>query len=569
MLRPVYTEPANCQDCYKCVRECPVKAIRIENNKANIIDERCVYCGHCTRVCPTKAKKIRDGLARARMTLFKHPKVYLSLAPSYIGEFPKVKYTTLVSAIKELGFAGVSETALGAEIVTDRTDSFLDNAPKNLYIGSACPVVVEYIRKYAPHYTQQITPIQSPMLAHAKMLKELYGEDTKVVFAGPCVAKKMEADRHPDLIDVAITFKELHRWFEDEGIDLEHEQWTSATEGFVPYHSKQGNLYPMENGMLMGMKQREHKVSGMAFSGLENIASVLRDIPEEAYHNSIFLELLSCEGGCINGPGKLSSLSPAIKRYRVVHQDEVERPHEFDCKHIDLGETFEKDPGIQPANYSEKQIMEALVRVGKKSREDELNCSSCGYDSCRDFATALIENRAEENMCASYMRQIAHDKATVLLQKIPAGVILVNSDLRIVDMNAQCADMLGTKIQGMYKALPGLSNVKLKSVVSLEPLFSNVLTTGKEIKERQVKEGDNLLIVSIFNIQPHHLVFGLLQNLQDPDVRKEWLIEKTREVMKNHLDTVQKVAGILGENAAFTDATLRAVIEAYDDSESL
>lgn len=567
MLKPVYTEPENCQDCYKCVRECPVKAIRIENNKANIIDERCVYCGHCTRVCPTKAKKIRDGLTQARLTLRRNPKVYLSLAPSYIGEFPHVSYATLVKAIKELGFSGVSETALGAEMVSDKTTGFLAEAKKNIYISSACPVVVEYIRKYAGAYVNQITPVQSPMIAHAKLLKKHYGDDCKIIFAGPCIAKKMEADQNDSLIDVAITFRELHKWLEEEGIDLQHERWTQSDENFVPYPSRQGSLYPVENGMLMSMEKENSRISYMAFSGLRNIADILKNIPPDAYNQTIFLELLACEGGCINGPGKLNTNSLAVKRYKVLHQNKELEPQEQGYREIELYMDIQKDPHIRKKSYSEEEIAQALFRVGKTTREDELNCSSCGYDTCRDFATAMIENRAEENMCASYMRKIAHDKATVLLQKIPAGIILVNSDLRIVDMNRQCATILGEDVIEMYNALPGLENVKLKNISNFENIFRNVLVTGKDIKERQVKEGNQSLIISIYSIQPHHLVFGLLQNLQDPSVRKEWLLDKTREVMKNHLETVQKVAGLLGENAAFTDATLRAVIAAYDDKE--
>lgn len=214
MLRPVYTEPENCQDCYKCIRECPVKAIRIENNKASIIAERCVYCGHCTQVCPTGAKKIRDGLTRAKLVVSKHPgKMYMSLAPSYVSEFGDIPVGRLISAIKRLGFAGVSETALGAELVTAETERFLAAAPEGVYLSSACPVVVDYIRKYAPELTANITPIVSPMIAHAKILKELYGDDIKIIFAGPCIGKKSEADTYGGLVEVAITFKDLRTWF--------------------------------------------------------------------------------------------------------------------------------------------------------------------------------------------------------------------------------------------------------------------------------------------------------------------------------------------------------------------
>ena len=567
MLKPIYTEPENCQDCYKCIRECPVKAIRIEDNKAYVIEERCVYCGHCTQICPTGAKKIRDGLTWAQLTLRRHKKVYLSLAPSYISEFVGVSPFNLIAAIKQLGFTGVSETALGAELVSARTEDFLNTEDKNIYISSACPVVVEYVRKYTPQYVPNITPIVSPMLAHAKMLKKLYGDDIKVIFAGPCVGKKLEADTFRDLIDVAITFRDLKAWFEREKIDLQDDSLSVFEEDFVPYRSKLGSRYPIEGGMLQGLHKLDKRVFSMAFSDLSTIKDVFKNIEPDSYSDSIFLELLACKGGCVNGPAKLNTISPAIKHYGVIQHSDMSDPVD-DFKDLDLKLVYTEDTQIEKTEYSEEEIKQALVRVGKISKDDELNCSSCGYDSCRDFAKAMLESRAEDNMCASYMRKIAHDKATVLLQKIPAGVLLVNSDLKIVDMNEYCATSLGENIAEMYEAYPGMEGVALKNICSFENLFKTALATGKEIKERQIREKDKTWTLSIYNIQPHKLVFGLIQNLQNPSVKKEWILEKTKEVIKNHMSTVQQVAGLLGENAAFTDATLRAVIDVYNKDEN-
>lgn len=569
-LRPVYTEPANCQDCYKCIRECPVKAIRIENNKASIIDERCIYCGHCTQVCPTGAKKIRDGLTRAKLTLTQSPKVILSLAPSYVSEFEGIPSSVLIAAIKRLGFTNVSETALGAEIVSDRTEKFLENAENGVYISSACPVVVEYIRKYAPEHVRNITPLISPMLAHAKMLKQLYGDDTKIVFAGPCIGKKMEADYFNNLVDVAITFKDLKTWFEKSEINLANIVPDQPDAKFVPYRSGLGAYYPIEGGMLKGLHENKKTIHNMAFSELSTVKDVLKELNPHRENDSIFLELLACKGGCINGPAKLNHLSPALKRYEIIQKSDLGDPRD-DFKNIDLQILYCKDTHFYEHTYAEEEIKQAMAAVGKTGPEDELNCSGCGYDSCRDFAIAMLEGRAEENMCVSYMRTIAHDKANVLLQKIPAGVLLVNSDLKVVDMNQCCATLLGEDIMSIYEVSPGLCGVSLKNICSYEDLFRAVLTTGKEVIERQVREENRTWIISIYNIQPHRLVFGLLQDLREPYVRKEWMLEKTQEVIKKHMETVQQVACLLGENAAFTDATLRTVMEAYkkDDQKPL
>ena len=234
-----------------------------------------------------------------------------------------------------------------------------------------------------------------------------------------------------------------------------------------------------------------------------------------------------------------------------------------DLSALDIRHRFET-ASCTDAPHTEEEIKEALAAVGKNCPEDELNCSGCGYDSCRDFALALLEGRAEENMCVSYMRRVAHDKATVLLQKIPAGVLLVDQRLKISDMNQFCANLLGEEIGMIYEASPGLQGVDLEEVCSFTDLFRTVLTTGKEIKERQIREGDKIWLLSVYNIQSHHLVFGILQDLREPFVRQEWMLEQTQEVIRKYMSTVQQVACLLGENAAYTDTTLRSVMAATE-----
>lgn len=562
-LKPIYTEPDNCQDCYKCVRECPVKAIQIENNKAYIIEKRCIYCGHCTQVCPTGAKKIRDGVSRVRLALQNYPRVILSLAPSWVSEFEDVEARQLIAAIRKLGFMAVSETAIGAELVSERTTGYLEQSAPGVYISSACPVVVEYIRKYSTEHIDAITPLLSPMLAHAKILKQHYGNDTKIIFAGPCICKKLEADNFRDLVEVAITFKDLKGWLEKEKIAPELLP-TSEEDHFVPWSAGLGSLYPIEGGMLPGVKEEKKKIIKMAFSDLSNIKDVIKNLNTHRDRDSIFLELLACKGGCINGPAKLSQNSLAIKRYNIQkHRPLAAEGEADDLSGIDIGCRFET-ASCANAQHTEEEVKQALSAVGKNSPEDELNCSGCGYDSCRDFALAMLEGRAEENMCVSYMRKVAHDKATVLLQKIPAGVLLVDHELKISDMNSFCANLLGEEVQLVYEACPGLAGVELEEVCTFSDLFRAVLTTGKEIRERQLRDRDKIWLLSIYNIQPHRLVFGILQDLREPYVRQEWMLEQTREVIRKHMATVQEVACLLGENAAYTDATLRAVMQATE-----
>lgn len=565
-LKPIYTEPDNCQDCYKCVRECPVKAIRIEDNKAYIIENRCIYCGHCTQVCPTGAKKIRDGVSRARLTLQYTPRVILSLAPSWVSEFENIDATQLIAAIRRLGFMAVSETAIGAELVSARVSEYLDQSDPGVYISSACPVVMEYIRKYSTEHISSVTPLLSPMLTHARILKQHYGNDIKIIFAGPCICKKLEADNFRDLIEVAITFKDLKGWMEKENV-LPETLSPTAEDHFVPWSAGLGTLYPIEGGMLPGVKEEKKRIIKMAFSDLSNIKDVIKNLQTRREKDTIFLELLACKGGCINGPAKLSQTSLAIKRYNIQNQRSLPAfGQPDDLSTIDIRTTYRADC-CSDAPHSEEEIKQALAAVGKTCPEHELNCSGCGYDTCRDFALAMLEGRAEENMCVSYMRKVAHDKATVLLQKIPAGVLLVDNELKISDMNLFCANLLGEEVSIVYEASPGLNGMELEQVCPFADLFRTVLNTGKEITERQIRAQQKIWLLSIYNIQPHRLVFGILQDLREPYVRQEWMQEQTREVIRKYMSTVQEVACLLGENAAYTDATLRTVMDTLKKNE--
>ena len=217
---PLYTIKNNCLDCYKCVRSCPVKAIKIEDNSAQIIPELCIACGACYQVCPVKAKQPRNDLVRAKHLLNAGKDVYVSLAPSWITEFPEIKPEQMIAAIRRLGFKGVGETAVGAEEVSASVAKILEQSSGGLYISTACPAVVEYINKYMPEMSGHLTPLSSPLLAHCRMMKERLGHDIEIVFVGPCIAKKLEADRHPDLLNLSLTFGDLRQWFKDAGVSL-------------------------------------------------------------------------------------------------------------------------------------------------------------------------------------------------------------------------------------------------------------------------------------------------------------------------------------------------------------
>ena len=440
-LNPIYTEKRECQDCYKCVRNCPVKAIKVESGYASVIPELCVLCGQCVEVCPNHAKKVRDDLPRARQLILSRPRVLVSLAPSFVSEFPEWRPGQIVQALKRLGFAGVSETALGAQQVSGQAASALGQAKDAVLVSSACPTVVAYLQRHRPNDSHFITGLLSPLLTHCKLLRGHFGEDIGIVFIGPCIAKKMEAAEHPDLLDVALTFEDLRRWLEAEHLDVGSLAET-AEDVFVPERSAEGAWYPVDGGMIAGMKANctVNDGSFMSFSGLGAIEKAIDGLGNYRSATGLFLELLACEGGCVNGPRSANRNRTVEKRCRVLQYGQAPETPIPRTSSLDIRSVFAVAPQAE-VRYPDTQMREALRLVGKLNREDELNCGGCGYDSCREFASALINQKAERTMCVTYMRKLAHKKANALIQKMPSAVVIVNDAMRVIEFNQAFAGM--------------------------------------------------------------------------------------------------------------------------------
>ncbi|MDZ7722605.1 MAG: [Fe-Fe] hydrogenase large subunit C-terminal domain-containing protein [candidate division KSB1 bacterium] len=560
---PIYTEQPECQDCYKCVRACPVKAIHIEQGKASVMEERCVLCGHCVQVCPVGAKRVRNDIGRVKRLLSQKKAVYVSLAPSFVSEFSHARPRQIIRALKQLGFAGVSETALGAQEVSAHMGDQLKKNTGKIYISSACPTVVQYIKKYVPELSDRVNDLFSPVLAHAGMLRREYGDDIAVVFIGPCISKMHESDEYRDLLNVALTFDTLRAWFDAEGINLQN-QPADANDSFVPEPAQEGALYPIDGGMIAGIKANcsVNDATFMSFSGLGHIKQLVNDLPQVPPDSNICLELLACAGGCVNGPGSGENLATAMKRYNLIQYTsypEMEIPRQ---PTLDIRNTYRSEPVREP-EYSEKDIRDALARVGKYSTDDELNCGGCGYDSCREFAAAMLGGKAEREMCVSYMRQLANKKANALLRSMPSGVVIVNDQLRIVECNRNFARLLGEETSMVFEANPGMQNALLERVIPFADYFKAVLQSGEDIVNKDIKYDNHILNVSIFSIEMHQIVGAVIQDVTAPAMQKEQIIKRTRDVIDKNLQTVQKVAYLLGENASETETMLDSIVQSF------
>jgi iron only hydrogenase large subunit-like protein len=558
----IYTVRRECQDCHKCIRECPVKAIRVQDGYARVVAEMCVLCGNCIVACPSNAKQVRNDLPRVKELLASGRKVVVSLAPSFVAQFPGLRAGQLIRALKKLGFFAVSETALGAQHVSASVLELMRGEPGHVWVSSACPVVVDFVAKYHPECQSNVSALLSPLLTHCKMLRAHYGDEIAIVFVGPCIAKKKEADEHPELLDVVLTFEDLENWLDEENINLPM-VIESEDDRFALEEAREGALYPIEGGMTPGIT-RDGAVNGsqvMSFSGIANVEQALKGIAEWRPEHNIFLELTACAGSCVNGPKAARNRSIAKRRFDVL---KFARPADAAPRAASLAQTrpYAAVP-VPRSEYSEMQITEALRSVGKYSAEDELNCGGCGYESCRDFANALIARNAERMMCATYTRKLAQKKANALLKKMPSGVVIVDDQLRIIECNKNFLRLFSEDVE-QEKDLEGAA---LDAVIPFSNLFQRVLESGEDIVSHDIRYQRSILNTSIFSIEPHLVLCGIFQDITEPIFHKEQIIGRARDVIQKNLKTVQQIAYLLGENAADSEIILNSIVRSFSPEE--
>ena len=556
---PVYTTPNACQDCYKCVRHCPVKAIRIENGSAAVIPEACVACGECVKVCPVHAKKIRSDLARLRELLASGARVYASVAPSFAGYFKGVSIERLAGALAEAGFEGVSETAHGAESVSSHVNRLFAESPRtSVMISSACPACVDFIRKYMPEWTDRISPLPSPVRAHVKLLKARHGDDIKVVFIGPCAAKKNESDRAPDELALAVTFPSLERFLGELGIDLA--RCPEAQLSLGP--ASEGRFYSVEGGMNDTLRDGTDRVRYVSVSGLDGLRRLLSTPPppKESDARPVFIECLACPGGCVNGP----AMKPGAANLETLLATDATAPIRASTVDSHCGGTVYRPESVPRKGHVEIEIAEALARIGKFTKSDEVNCGACGYESCRAFALAMLDGKAEEAMCHTYLKQNFQRTSNALIKYIPAGVVLVGPGGAILECNRQFAELVGAV--GEFDALGGSLGGMDVGVLLPEyaALFTGALEHGSEIEKFRQPLKDRLINISVFSIAKGESAGAVLQDVTRNEFQREQIAAKARDVIQKNVKTVQEVARLFGEHIAETEIMLNEIAGSYE-----
>jgi iron only hydrogenase large subunit-like protein len=477
----VFTEKDLCRVCYSCVRSCPAKAIRIYAGQAEVIDERCIGCGNCTRVCSQGAKTFLSSVAEVEELLLGEGIKTAVIAPSFPAEFTEFEnHEVLVGMIRALGFDHVMEVAFGADIVTAAYAELFGSSNDFSYIAANCPAIVHYIRQYHPDLIQNIAKIASPAVVTARVARQISGENTKIVFIGPCIAKKTESLE----LDEVLTFTELRRLFARK--EIRPEAITPVP--FDPPHGGRGAIFAISRGMIQTGELPDDAIRGniVVAEGKNNYPEALEEFEKGLLHGQ-HLELLACEG-CIMGPGNSSSDKPYSRRNsirRYLHS----KLSSFDQKawdeamqqYIDIDISQKYIPNDQRLPMpSPEEVTRVLLRLGKNDPKDHLNCGACGYETCEEHAIAIIEGLAEGEMCLPYTIEQLHRSINEL--------DISNSKLA----SAQQALKQSEKLASMGQLSAGIAH-ELNNPLGVVMMYSNILLD--ECDENDPIRADIQLIV--------------------------------------------------------------------------
>ncbi len=560
--RIVYTNKARCRDCYRCVRVCPVKAIRMHDDQAFVVTERCIACGTCIRECPQKAKSFRNDVEKAIRLIAASRPVAASIAPSFTSVYTGWERTRLASALRRLGFSFVAETAIGAEEIAAATRAYVDARPDAPHIATACPAVVAWVERYRPSLSQYLVPVVSPMIAHARMLKAWLGGDAAVVFIGPCVAKKAEAER-PELagaVDCVLTFAELAEWLAREKVGIA----ACEESRFDDEPGGDARTFPLVGGCLKTAALSSDMLAAevVAVSGTQELDEIADAI--EDGRSPVVVEPLFCAQGCINGPATTAGGSLYERRLEVLGWARAPRgatPSAGARPTPTLTTSFRAGPPWKEPAITEEEIERVLTATGKPRPEDRLNCGACGYGSCRDKAIAIIRGMAETGMCIPTMKRLAEQRTDRIIETSPNGIVILDEHLTILSMNQSfrrffmCSDAVcGRHISYL-----------------MDPDQFEKLAAGETEKIELEARHDRYGLVAreiLYALREERQYVGIFVNITQTEESRKRLTSlkaitalQARELLEHQIEMAQKIAAYLGESTAQGEALVEKLLE--------
>ncbi|MBR2701045.1 MAG: PAS domain-containing protein [Erysipelotrichaceae bacterium] len=542
----------NCKNCYKCIRSCPIKAISFENNRATIIHEECILCGTCYNICPQQLKEVRNDVNMVK-GLLKWNKVIASVAPSHVAYYENTDISAIRDALLQLGFSAVEETAIGATIVKKAYDEMINDG-RDVVISSCCHSINLLIEKRHPECLPYLADVLTPMQAHGLNIRERYGDEIKVVFIGPCISKKDEAD-HSDYIDAVLTFEELDNWLKAENITLDTEKTAESVD------KSKARLFPRAGGIIDTMACEREDYQYIAVDGLRNCMRTLEDIKNGLIHKC-FIEMSACAGSCVNGP--VTRKKKASIAAKLVNINRYAGKEDFEYGNTtseDIHHTYHDEQLIQPMP-SETEIEQMLNKMHKEHKEDRLNCGCCGYDSCRDKAIAIIRGRANIDMCLPLLMEKSKSLSDTIVSNSPNGLMVLDEDLNVQLMNRSMC-----RIMGLDDARAAVGQ-HVAMVMDPSDFYESL--DGKTIYGRReyLAEYDRYVEKTIAYDRKFKVLVCVMKDITEEEKSRKAhkdlvdnTISITDSLLEQNMTSVHEIASLLGDTVAETKVALEKLKE--------
>lgn len=609
----VFIDEDLCKVCYACVRICPVKAIELQpsGDIPYIQPSKCIGCGSCLEVCNPGAIKYYDSKPAVNELIKSASEVVALVDPSISAEFDDITdYRKFVKMLLEMGFDYVHDVAFGVDLVAKEYNGLISNFLGKYYILANCPPIVSLVEKYFPHLLDNLAPIVNPMIANTKIVREIYGPEIKVVFIGPCIGAKDDANSFEGAskVDAVLTFTELREMFEQNGI----KESTIEFSDFNEPRGYKGSLYPISTGIIQASGLNQDLLTGsiVTAESKDEIMAAMNQFEQGIDFISKHFNLFYCEG-CMMGPG----MKPEGKKYNrqsSVINYTSKRLKDFNMarwnsdlkqfQHLDLKRQFQADDQ-RVSDPPEEKVNEILKIIEKSNSVENLGCKACGYNSCRAFAIDVANGITRPDMCVmhslkskqEYIRSLKHtndklvktqqalqnsekralaekqiaqealETTQTMLHKLPTAVVIVDENLKIIGSNESFVTILGEDAAEINEIIPGLLGADLKTLLPVQfyKLFAYVISSNDDVVGRDVHLNDKLLNVTVFAIKKNKIVGAVIRDMHMPEVRKEEVINRVTEVIEQNLDLVQQIAFLLGEGAAKTEKMLNSIIESH------
>lgn len=556
-----YNENSYCNSCMMCVRSCQLKAIKFIDNLPKIVDDYCVNCGQCYNNCSPRAIGYVDSIEFTKSLIDKNPIVIATLSPTWVSEFRGMTKTGIIRALKKLGFTHISETALGATQMLKETITHLKGGTP-LTISSTCPAICSTVLKYYPHLAQYLSPLESPTVSHAKLLRDYYGQDIKVVGINSCVAEKMNYYSEPRQINATVTFQELKRWMDDQRIDYKSPQINGGEElSFDPFDAEANHDYIFASGSILKyVNEAKIDLSFISFSGMENAVNTLDLIDVNRLEKQTFVKLLACKDGCFSSSGSVKRGDNILKllTFKDYYKNRVNANFKS-MPAVDISRKYEPEMVANLHDIDSEKINKVLDSMYISPFGKCIDCGKCGYPTCRDFAKGVVRGMTQKINCVPHYQNILRDNFSIMIKNLPYSTFVMDSHLNIVESNTLFQETIG-----IPRSEKG--EMSAKEAAYLVPFLDDVkqmMRDRSNFTEKDIIVRGKMLRVTMFSLKNHKFICGIVRNMLSEDALGDEIITRTRKVINDNIDSVQQIAYLLGENASRTEALLNSMIEMH------